>query len=351
VIGACWGGYRPAGPLPDLTPGIRVGAEAVTVESVFEDPELTPWRLSYAPCGVAGEGVVVASGGGTVVYLTPDGALQRRLRTDRGSAGQARTIGIGDLVPVQADDDPECELMDPGGGWRAVGLVDDDGTQLWSFPRSGHGAVDQMAAGHLDADGVLDFVAGMNGFGGIRILDAHGTEIRRLRGGNVFSVALFDTDGDGIDEIIHSVGDGVVGRSADGTLLGYATHAFITFTVVQRPKGSDVPALAGWADDQIQLVDLRGQVLDSVPAPALPNTPDYVFYLPPRRPGGPHLLVVARRITCRGGGRSQVLVGEGGRLLFEENLVAAAISAIPNPDGTASFLLADGARILRYRFQ
>jgi hypothetical protein len=72
--GACWGGYRPAGPLPDLTPGIRVGAEVVTVESVFEDPEVTPWRLSYAPCGEAGEDVVVASGGGTVAYC------ERRLK-------------------------------------------------------------------------------------------------------------------------------------------------------------------------------------------------------------------------------------------------------------------------------
>jgi len=351
VIGACWGGYRPAGPLPDLTPGIRVGAEAVTVESVFEDPELTPLRLSYAPCGVAGEDVVVASGGGTVVYLTPDGELLRRLRTDRRVANQTAIIGRGDLVPVQADDDPGCELMEPGGGWRAVGLVDDDGTQLWSFPRSHRLAVDQMAAGHLDADGVLDFVAGMNGFGGIRILDVHGAELRRLRGGNVFSVALFDTDGDGIDEIVHSVGDGVVGRSADGTLLGYATHEFITFTVVQRPNGSDLPALAGWADDHIQLVDLRGRVFDSVPAQSLPNTPADAFYLPPRQPGGPPLLVVVRPITCRGGGRSQVLVGEGGRLLFEENLAAASVSAIPDPRGTPSFLLADGARILRYRLQ
>jgi len=73
-VGACWGGYRPAGPLPDLTPGIRVGAEVVTVESVFEDPEVTPWRLSYAPCGEAGEDVVVASGGGTVAYC------ERRLK-------------------------------------------------------------------------------------------------------------------------------------------------------------------------------------------------------------------------------------------------------------------------------
>lgn len=233
-------------PVSELAPGVRLGSERVAVEQVFAREGFYPRALTWATCG--GRKVLVAGGRGGAAILGTDGTLV------------AFVVPVlppgehGSWVPIQADDDPGCELMDPGGGWQPVGLWDDTGVLLWRHPRDRSApAPDAMAAGDLDGDRRPEFVVGSGNGRDLRVLDVRGQERARWKGPNIFSLALLDVDGDGDEEILHSYGVyqkdlGVWLRNGDGTLLRQVTSAFSDVLLTRMPRALDKPALAGLCD-------------------------------------------------------------------------------------------------------
>jgi len=125
---------------------------------------------------------------------------------------------IWDMEAVDLDGDGRYEFFNCSGNWHPARAYDAEGRIRWRYPPSQWG-VNQMAPGHLDEDGRLDFVVGLVG-DGLRRLDTHGQVVWQLPVGTVWDVELADLDGDGHDEILHSACCGrFFVRAADGSVL------------------------------------------------------------------------------------------------------------------------------------
>ncbi len=135
------------------------------------------------------------------VFIRPDGSTRSRLQFEEAK----RRGGASRVQFVDADGHHNWQYFDRGGhGWSDAALYDRDGQVIWTY--GGETGLDDMAAGDLDGDGTLDFVAGYNGFTGIRRIDRNTKLVWKLFGGNIWHVEIADTEGDGKPKIVHTDG-------------------------------------------------------------------------------------------------------------------------------------------------
>jgi hypothetical protein len=172
------------------------------------------------------------------VFIRPDGSTRFRLQFE-----EAKRRGAASRVQfVDADGHHNWQYFDRGGhGWSDAALYDRDGLVIWTY--GGETGLDDMAAGDLDGDRKLDFVAGYNGFTGIRRIDRNTKLVWKLLGGNIWHVEIADT-GDGKPKIVHTDGAQLAIRDADGKLirrispgteLGFFRTLLIDFSMCHWP--------------------------------------------------------------------------------------------------------------------
>lgn len=119
-----------------------------------------------------------------------------------------------------------------------VTLFDKVGHVLW---RSGDQwpGVDDSVSGDFTGTGELSVVVGLNGHGGLVLLNARGKQVWKKDDGNVWHVEGLDTNGDGHDEIVHSNARGqLLLRNGNGDILAhYLPDSYVSNFVLTRWGG------------------------------------------------------------------------------------------------------------------
>ncbi|MCI0596569.1 MAG: VCBS repeat-containing protein [candidate division Zixibacteria bacterium] len=178
----------------------------------------------------------------------------------------------GKVTPLDIEGDGNLEFLSRGGGQEEVRLYDRAGRQLWKYGLGTEPAVRDAACGDLDGDGQSECAVAMKGDGGIHLLDKNGRVLWKRPEPNVWGVEILDLDGDGKEEILYSNGAGklCVRDRAGGTFRELPGNNSISlFSLCPRPDAD-----GGWAVlnnnnyTGIQLLDFKGNVIASIPAPA-----------------------------------------------------------------------------------
>jgi hypothetical protein len=105
--------------------------------------------------------------------------------------------------------------------WAAPAtLFNNEGQVSWRSTGNWPG-VDDSTSGDVSGDGQLSVVVGLNGGGGITLLDGNGKQLWSKREFNVWHVEILDTRGDGHEEIVHSNARGqLLVRNPAGDVVG-----------------------------------------------------------------------------------------------------------------------------------
>lgn len=212
--------------------------------------------VSSAQLGVAGTG--------GAVFLAADGTVSSRVTF-------SSSPGFVQFVDVKGNG-KWAYLNRGGGGWRDASLLDNTGGVVWTY--GGMPGVDDMAVGDLDGDGVLDFVVGFNGGGGVRRLDKNSAHQWTEPDGNVWHVEIVDTDGDGKLEIVHSNARGeITVRDPSGRVVRRAKPAsyFSDFSLCRWPSRTARQFLLSAEDDKVWIFDYDGKTLAMLDAPDAGN--------------------------------------------------------------------------------
>jgi len=178
----------------------------------------------------------------------------------------------GHIEMIDVNQDGECEFMNRGGGWQKVSLFGHQGNKLWSYSPSGD-APNNMTVGDIDGDGILEFVVGFNGGGGIHLLDKNGKKKWRQPDANVWVVELVDINGDGSLEIVHSNAAGkITVRNRQGKIINQTKPStyFSEFSLCRWPTLRDRKYILIYDEDEaIKILDFDGKTKKQFNAPGV----------------------------------------------------------------------------------
>jgi hypothetical protein len=259
--------------------------------------------------------------------------------------------GLRTTVPIDVDGDGNLEYMDRGGGWSPVKLLDADGRLLWAFPKKDQNvnAANQMAAGDLDGDGVLDFVVGMNAGSGIYALAKDGSVKWHHDASNVFAVEIVDLNGDGHPEVVHVDGQHVVIRDAQGTEMRRFQFPVSALRPLVWKLDAERPLIVGRKEGQLHWFDPFGNPVSSVTLARGRGT----RLVAPVRLGGQLHYAAANYVPYAYETGYLYLYDARGRMLHEEVFTGRvnALAALPDPKRPDSeiLLVGVGAQVIEYR--
>lgn len=336
ALGGCgWLPEAPPRPTELEHAGVRVG-EAVLQESVWLDEASVGDITSITPADTRG---VLVAGTAAAAYVK-EGALSGRV---------AWPERMSQVEPIDVEGDGQLEFLDRGGhGWQGAALLDGGGRVRFRSPR-GQG-VDDMAAGHLDGDGRLDFVVGYNGGSGVARYDADGRELWRQDDGNVWHVEIVDTDADGTAEIVHSNAAGqLTVRDASGRVVRRVDPPgsyFSDFSLVRWPRSAPLRPLHA-RDGSLWIMDYTGATSAQLAAPGVEGLGD-TRAVPIRIAKNDYLAALVEFSLWD---RSVVfLFDAAGAPVYREVMAGGcrALAALPAESGE-DLLVGCGSRIWRYR--
>lgn len=311
ALPACGAGHS----LPE--PGVLAGERLVSKRIVHGDvPVGTITSISDAS---ATEGALMVVGTDGAATVGRDGALLSSVPFDRSG---------GDTFPMDIDGDGRPEFINCGGGWQPVSLIASDGKTRWSFRGTSFvSPADTMAVSDLDGDGKQEFLVGMNAFGGLAVLDDRGRIVRRIKAGNVFSVATVEAAAGAGPEIIHSDRGKIVVRSADGSLLRALPLPFSSFSVRNESASGSKATLVGVGSKEgkntlylFDLTSLSGRTY------TLPDDGHFRATAVMVRRGGDELVAAGRTLKATGYRSALYVFTAAGELLYHEVFATSSIA-------------------------
>ncbi len=176
-------------PAPELAENLM----KLSKRLVWETSLHTIREIHYGDCH--------PSPGREIIIVGYDGALLSS-RDDRELASVEFATGLARPEVVDMTGDGRCEFLDRGMGWHSSGLLDHAGEVAWSL--ADESGIEDIAAGDLDDDGLLDLVFAMNRDDGLRRYDHTGRLVWQVPVTVSNRVAIVDVDGDGRKEIVHN---------------------------------------------------------------------------------------------------------------------------------------------------
>lgn len=178
---------RPAPPVPAA--GLLVDRRAIPVPCT-------------AVVADGRRGVIYATAGDELVTLDLDGRVSARTGlAERGAMSPSPHMMYSTLRLLNADTDPEPEVMGFDHWGHSVDVFNADGTPCWQYLAPS--GVDDAWAGDIDGDGKDEVVVGLNGSSGLPVLDDNGALLWKDAGlGNTWSVCMGDVNRDGKTEVV-----------------------------------------------------------------------------------------------------------------------------------------------------
>jgi hypothetical protein len=321
-----WLVYRPAlrsiKPSEDLSSVVKepvtddLGIDLIT-DIKIQDKAKNNWQIACA--GLRG-----------VAYLNN----QNQLASTVKFSGRASEVKF-----IDRPDHKDGWYYDRGGhGWANSALLDLQGNLLWSYGKGLHG-IDSMIGGYLDNSGQIKFVVGLNGDGGVRMLDQNGKEIWHQPGGNVWQVELFDADNNGGKQIIHTDID--TGFTIRETQQGNMLRNFkcpdvkcntAHFNLLHWPSKKDPLHILVMNEQALYVLDFNGNVKAQLAAPGaayLGRTKSLTFKLHPDEPE--YLAVIGNFESMN---RSFLYIyNVNGNLIYQEEIEGEVGAIEPAPIG------------------
>jgi len=245
-------------------PRVVLGESLLTKEKLISDSNLGTVTHIVQANLLENEGVEIGIAGKNGAIILDSSMHLLKTVSYSGIRSQVQFIDLtGDGV---------TEFLNRGGfGWADASILNNDGETLWTYGGwiRGHDlAVDDMAAGHLDGDGKLDFVVGTNGSDGIRRLDFNGNEVWTQPDINVWQVEIADIDGDGVTEIIHGSSNSPLKvRNAEGKVLRTVPVDSSHFALLPWPKRGAELAILTLSGESFVVHSFSGEVLAKFRAP------------------------------------------------------------------------------------
>ena len=178
--------------------------------------------------------------GATIAVVGNKGAhfLDLNGRAKKRIAFAPRLFCPMELARVNANGDYAYLTRDESWSSPAT-LLDSEGRVSWTYAGGAQSfnflsAVHDSVSGDIYGDGSLSVVVGLNGGGGLALLDKQGKTIWKKSEANVWHVETLDTNGDGREEILHSNARGeLLVRDAKGEVIAHYLpgHYISGFTI------------------------------------------------------------------------------------------------------------------------
>ena len=237
-------------------------------------------------------------------------------------------------------------------------LFDKEGQVKWMYASGFLVGVDDSVSGDIYGDGKLSMVIGLNGRGGLVLVNREGRTVWKKKEGNVWHVETMDTNGDGRDEILHSNAPGqLLVRNANGDVIAeyLPGHYIADFTLTrwaeeQRPTHILVPTTEGREGSSKSIfvvLDAKGKTVAQLESP-LGGLLDRTKATTVRYGrGAEYFAVLQNNFTWK---RSILLLyGKDGQIVYEEILGESClgIAALPQEDGER-LLIGCAGRIWEY---
>lgn len=264
--------YRTSIPLAAPEPKVITGEGSVSKTQVVESlslgtvTDIATGRLD----GKAGDEIGVASSEGALILNKDFSERESIPFAEEGEFALPEDVGI-----IDVNRDGVCEFLKRGSWLEPAELLSHDGTVRWKY--SSKPGIDYTSAGDVDGDGRLEYALGLNGDGGILLLDAGGKERWRNPEGNVWHTEIIAAKGGEKGRIVYSNAEGnLMVLDARGGLVS-KNQADVTvtgFSFVKSLDRSYPVRVIGSAQLKILLLDLQGRTVESYDAPFLGEYPD-----------------------------------------------------------------------------
>jgi hypothetical protein len=237
------------------------------------------------------------------------------------------------------------------GAWsKGAMLIDAEGNALWSYG-GGVVGVDDAAAGALGPGDAEEIVVGLNGDGGIRLLDSGGKQIWKQEDGNVWHVEIAPAGEGSGNVILHSNARGQLTlRDASGKVLArHAPEVYLaSFSLSAWKDDPHLNKVVAAQEGSVYILTMDGRTLARLPAPGNTGIAEPKGTLVHFIEGDPHYAVLLRHSLW---GRSLLYIYDASdQLIYNEVLDhdCAALRALPGQNGAEELLIGCNGFVEKY---
>lgn len=320
-------------PKAYATPRVLAGANSFRKQLVHETAEDELGVVSdIRPNWPSGSALALVGTRGAR-FIGADGKLQKAIQFSEAPRSAMSLIML--------DAQGSYGFLNREQSWASdVLLFDSEGKLKWRFEAPT--GVNDSSAGDVDGDGRPEILVGLNGDGGIFLLDANGKKLWRQDGGNIWHVEMIDADGDGRSEILHSGGHyqySLTLRDKQGAIIKHLKRwAHIgDFTVARWQKDQRENKIVFARNGSIQVCDTDGDEIEELESAnitsvgAVRSTPVYFLQ------GEAHFATVTSYFPWE---RSLLVIHDSrGKLVYEEVVDGECIAVAPHAAGRSEVLL------------